>query len=101
MRIRAVRFAAEARQDMLNIRRVVRRDRPSAWPGLLNRIESACRHLVRYPKIGSDRSEVKRGAKSWVVTPCVLYYVPSEGRIDIRRVLHGAQDAPAHLTPEL
>ena len=49
--------------------------------------------LVAHPQLGQLRPELHfNGLRSFVLTPYVIFYLPTEDGIDIIRVLHGRTD---------
>lgn len=65
----------------------------------IDALEHAYRHIGRHPASGSSRyaSELRLpGLHAWPLRrfPHVVFYVETDGCIDVWRVLHGARDIP-------
>ena len=89
-----VRWSLLAGQDLQVLRAYVGRDNPTAATSVARRIMAAANRLVRYPHLG--RPGRQPGSRELVVprTPYLLIYVVGEQRVEIVRVLHGAQRWP-------
>ena len=83
-----------ARQDLQALRAYIARDNPAAAARIARRISAASRRLVRYPYLG--RAGRQAGTREFVVprTPYLLIYTLADQRLEIVRVLHGAQRWP-------
>jgi toxin ParE1/3/4 len=89
-----VRWSLLARQDLQVLRAYIARDNPTAAASVARRITASANRLVRYPHLG--RPGRRPGSRELVIprTPYLLIYVVGEQRVDIVRVLHGAQRWP-------
>jgi addiction module RelE/StbE family toxin len=89
-----VRWSLLARQDLQALRAYIAQDNPPAANDVARRIMAAANRLVRYPYLG--RPGRLPGSRELVVprTPYLLIYVVGEQRVDVVRVLHGAQRWP-------
>jgi addiction module RelE/StbE family toxin len=89
-----VRWSLLARQDLQLLRAYIARENPAAAARVARRISAATRRLGQYPYLG--RTGRQAGTRELVVprTPYVVIYVVFEDRLEIVRVLHGAQRWP-------
>ena len=71
----------------------IARNNPAAADRLIDAIHKAapCQH-VRFPESGRARREFGADVRSFVVSPYVIFYRPTEGTIQVLRVLHGRRD---------
>lgn len=83
-----------ARQDLEALRTYIARENPTAAARSASRIAAAAKRLSRYPQLG--RAGRQAGTRELVVprTPYVVIYILLEQRLEIVRVLHGAQRWP-------
>ncbi len=90
--MRSLKRTKRANQDLVSIWRHFAQDNRTAADKQLEAIERKCQLLLRYPKIGRSREDVRQGSRTF---PCddyiILYRETSEG-IEIVRVVHGARD---------
>lgn len=68
--------------------------------GFIAALERAFRHVSRHPASGSLRYAFELslpGLRAWPLRrfPHLVFYVETEDRIDVWRVLHSARDIPA------
>jgi toxin ParE1/3/4 len=90
-----VAWSLLARQDLEALRDYIARDNPSAAMRVAGRIAAAADRLARYPHLG--RAGRQEGTRELVVphTRYVVVYMLIEDRLEIVRVLHGAQRWPS------
>lgn len=75
---------------------------PRIAEDFVDAIEEALGLIVLHPLMGSGEVGIRlgiAGLRHFPVsgTPCVLYYVATEQRVDLVRVLHGRRDVDAEL----
>ena len=75
---------------------------PRAAFGFIDALETAYKHIGRYPATGSPRYAHELNLpslRSWTLAryPHVVFYVECDDHIDVWRVLHGMRDIPAGL----
>jgi len=89
-----VAWSLLARQDLEALRTYIAGENPMAAARIAGRISAATDRLARYPHLG--RAGRQAGTRELVVprTPYVVIYVLLEERLEIVRVLHGAQRWP-------
>ena len=89
-----VRWSLLARQDLQALRAYIARENPAAAARVARRISVAADRLAQYPHLG--RAGRQAGTRELVIprTPYVVIYVVFEDRLEIVRVLHGAQRWP-------
>ena len=83
-----------ARQDLQALRAYIACENPAAAARVARRIAAAADRLAQYPHLG--RAGRQAGTRELVVprTPYVAIYVVFQERVEIVRVLHGAQRWP-------
>jgi toxin ParE1/3/4 len=90
--MRNIKRTKRANQDLISIWRYIAEDNPEAATKQLDAIEQKCQLLLRYPKIGRSRYDIRKGLRTF---PCdayiILYRETAEG-IEIVRVVHGARE---------
>jgi toxin ParE1/3/4 len=97
-----VRRAAADRDVLRAIDYYVAEAGQSVAQGFIDALASACEHIGRHPASGSPRYALMLripGLRSWPLDryPHVVFYFERADRVEIWRVLHGAQDLPASL----
>ncbi len=89
MRIVRSRFAGA---DLESIWRYIAKDDPIAADGMIDRLTAATDRLRDFPLSSQDRSEVGPDLRSIPSWPYVIYFRVLDDRVQILRVVHGAQD---------
>ena len=89
-----VAWSLLARQDLEALRTYIAGDNPAAASRVARNISAATDRLARYPRLG--RAGRQEGTRELVVphTRYVVVYMLIEDRLEIVRVLHGAQRWP-------
>lgn len=85
-------FAPTAEADLTGIYDFVATDNRAAAGALIERFERQAQTLANSPGIGRARPELRPDLRSFPVGRYVLLYRPSEGGIEVVRVLHGMRD---------
>ena len=70
-------------------------DNPEAALSFLERIEQICAVIAASPEIGRLREELAPNLRSFPVEQYVVFYVRTQGGVEVVRVLHGARDLPS------
>jgi toxin ParE1/3/4 len=60
----------------------------------LDKIDAKLKFLAKHPLAGEARAELAVNVRSFPVGSYVIFYRPSEGGIEVLRILHGARDIP-------
>jgi toxin ParE1/3/4 len=96
----ALRYAAAAELDLLEIHAYLVTRSPTAASGLLRRIDAACRMLADQPGLGARRDHIREGMRIWTVgTYLVLYRVETDG-VEVIRVVHGRRNLSRVFPPD-
>lgn len=61
----------------------------------LNKINDKCRTLANFPNMGRRRDELAPSLRSFPVEDYLIFYRPTEGGIEIMRVVSGYRDLDA------
>lgn len=85
-------IAHRARIDLKGIYRYIAEDNRQAARKLQATFLARFSMLGRQPHIGEPRDELLSGLRSFPVGNYVIFYFPSDDRVRIARVLHGARD---------
>jgi addiction module RelE/StbE family toxin len=87
-------WSPTAERNLDAIWEYIAQDNLDAADRMVERLRNAANVLLTSPMIGREGRAA--GTRELVVadTPYILIYAPSRSRIDIGRVLHGAQDWP-------
>ena len=93
-----------AMRDLADARAYYRREAPDMLVDFAITVDSEFLHLRRHPDTGSPRYGLQLGIpglRSWPVNkfPHIIFYMVEDTRIVVLRVLHQANDIPAHLAP--
>ena len=94
-------WSPESEQDLLDIWAYSAR----TWSleiadNRLEAISASCERLAQSPFLGRARDELRKGLRSVVVHPHVVFYRIVDGTVEIVRVLHGGRDLDAIFAEE-
>jgi toxin ParE1/3/4 len=90
-----IRISEAARRDLENIVGYTSERNPKAAEKIVREIVGKLRMLRDFPHSGRERPELMVELRSLVVRNYVIFYQSSETKIDVFRILHGAQDIPS------
>jgi toxin ParE1/3/4 len=89
-------WSPESEQDLLDIWAYsARRWSLEVADRRLEAINASCERLRQSPFSGRARDELRRGLRSVVIRPHVVFYRVAERNVDIVRVLDGRRDLDA------
>ncbi|MDB5801366.1 MAG: plasmid stabilization protein [Rhodocyclales bacterium] len=94
-----VRFAALARDDLLEIARYIARDNPARARSFVVELRDQCDLLAKHPGIGVARSEYGEGLRMLPHGRYLNFFSIIAQDVLIERVLHSARDVNALFTP--
>jgi toxin ParE1/3/4 len=86
------RLTEQAREDVLDIWQYIAADNPDAADRIIDQFTATYGSLARSPRIGMDLSRLRSGLRAYPVGKYVIFFRPTEGGIEIYRVMHGARD---------
>jgi toxin ParE1/3/4 len=86
------RYTTQAEADLDQITDYYSATSPAAGLRVLNAIEARCRQLANHPRMGRARGDLAPGVRSSAVHQYVIFFLATDGGIDVLRVLHGARD---------
>lgn len=72
----------------------------SAADRLREKFDSQFERILEFPRIGRVRDDVDENCRSFGVGSYIVFYREIENGVEVTRVLHGAQDIHAILSPE-
>ena len=82
---------AQAEEDLIQIWSHIALDSIRAADRLLDRLDEKSRMLADNPRLGTERSDIATGVRSWPVgSYLILYHEISDG-VEIVRYAHGAR----------
>ena len=81
--------------DLTSIWDYIAADSLRAADTLLVRIEATFDMLAETPFAGRERSELRKGLRSFPVGNYLIFYVPTADGVEVVRVMHGRQDISA------
>ena len=81
-----------ARADLLEIAEYVANHSPKAAVKLMNDFDRQFKLLAQQPFSGRSRNDIFINLRSWVFRQYVVFYVPSDDKIEIWHVLHSSRD---------
>jgi toxin ParE1/3/4 len=88
-------FSPSARQDLFDILEHIARDKPGAATAFVDRLERECRFLAANPGVGTLGEDLIAELRFWSVENYVICFQPTNGGVEIVRVIHGARDIAA------
>jgi toxin ParE1/3/4 len=89
-----IKWLDQAVEDLKAIRTFIARNNPSAAAEVAQRIRSAVKLLAHYPAVGRPGRVPDTRELVVTGTPYVVPYRVRAERVEILRVLHGAQEWP-------
>ncbi len=85
-------FSPSARRDLLDILEFIARDKPGAALRHVERLEDACQVLAKNPQLGTARDDLVPQMRVWSLGRHAIFFRPTDGGIEIVRVVDGARD---------
>lgn len=96
--MKAYTLTPAAEQDVADFVDLIARDRPKTALKVFDRIHAACRSLAEMPGMGHRRPDVTdKPVRFWAVLSWLIVYRPDRKRLDVLRIVHGAQDLQREL----
>lgn len=89
-----IRYLSTAQRDLLEIFEYIRKDRPEAASGLLEKFDKSIAALAANPYLGvipKDERLKRLGYRILVVDKYLVLYVLKPKTVQIRRIIHGAR----------
>ncbi len=89
-----IRYLSTAQRDLIEIFEYIKKDRPEAALGLLDKFDKSIARLAANPKLGiipKDERLKRLGYRVLVVDKYLVFYVLKSKKVQIRRVIHGAR----------
>lgn len=90
--MKRVVFSSKARADIVAIADFIAADNPSQARRFIAALQTRCAALALHPLQGRPASEIGEGARLLVFRSYVVLHRVVDDRVEIVRVLHGAQD---------
>ena len=89
-----IRYLSTAQRDLVEILEYIKRDRPGAASGLMDKFDKSIGNLAANPELGiipKDERLKRLGYWVLVVDKYLVFYVLKPKTVQIRRVIHGAR----------
>jgi addiction module RelE/StbE family toxin len=89
-----IRYLSTAQRDLVEILEYIKKDRPGAASGLMDKFDKSIAHLATNPELGiipKDERLKRLGYRVLVVDKYLVFYVLKPKTVQIRRVIHGAR----------
>jgi toxin ParE1/3/4 len=83
--------AASAKADVLEIAEHIAADKPAAAKSWVSKLDKALERLAPNPLLGEKVDHLAPNVRRQCFGNYLLFYVPIQGGIELRRVLHGAR----------
>jgi toxin ParE1/3/4 len=90
MMARVIR-SASAKADVLATAEYIAADKPSAAERWVTKLDKTLGVIAKYPLMGESVDHLAPGIRRHCFGNCLLFYVPIDDGIELRRVLHGAR----------
>ncbi len=87
-----LRKTDRAERDINNISDWIARDSESAAEKWLEELDEKLKVVATMPGIGTDRSDLRKGLRSYAFDNYLIFFKPTKSGVDIIRVIHGARD---------
>jgi toxin ParE1/3/4 len=92
-------FSPAANADLVDIASFIARDNVPRAITFVDELEAACARLIDFPESGVARPDLRVGLRSKPHGSYVIFYSTMDTGIRIERILHGARDIGAILSP--
>lgn len=92
-------FSPAADTDLVEIASFIARDNIPRAATFIDELEAACTRLVDFPHSGVARSDLRADLRSKPYGSYVIFYSVLVEVVRIERILHGARDVGAILSP--
>ena len=87
-------YSARARKDLSEIRRwTLKTFGPDQANRYLAQLHDSLRNIAENPGLARDASDVRPGLHKTVARSHIVYFLLSDSRLDVARILHGSMDA--------
>lgn len=87
-----VYYQSVARGDLVDLWLYIAEDNVAAADAYIERLQHSFAFLAENPQMGSDRSDIAEGLKSFAIDNFVIYYQLHDRGITVLRVWHTARD---------
>jgi len=97
--IRKLTVGRRASADIINIWEYTAGEHGSeAADNYIRELDAAMQMAAKYPKIGTDCANIRKGYRRMLAGSHLLYYIAHKTGIEVIRVLHVRMDATRHLS---
>jgi len=89
-----IRYLSTAQRDLVEILEYIKRDRPGAASGLMDKFDKSIGNLAANPELSiipKDERLKRLGYRVLVVDKYLVFYVLKPKTVQIRRVIRGAR----------
>lgn len=89
-----MRYLSSAQRDLFEILEYIKKDRPGAASGVMDKFDKSIGNLAATPELGiipKDERLKRLGYRVLVVEKYLVFYVLKSRTVQIRRVIHGAR----------
>ena len=89
-----MRYLSSAQRDLFEILEYIKKDRPGAASGVMDKFDKSIGNLAASPELGiipKDERLKRLGYRVLVVDKYLVFYVLKSRTVQIRRVIHGAR----------
>ncbi len=87
-------YSSRARRDLTEIRGwTVKTFGPDQANRYLAQLHDSVRNIAENPGLARDASDLREGVHKTVARSHIVYFLLSESRLDVVRILHGSMDA--------
>jgi len=89
-----MRYLSSAQRDLFEILEYIKKDRPGAASGVMDKFDKSIGNLAASPELGiipKDERLKRLGYRVLVVDKYLVFYVLKPKTVQIRRVIHGAR----------
>lgn len=92
--MKQVVFSPAAQDDLRSIYHRIAEDKLIAAQAFVDRIRKKCELLGTFPGLGESRDDLQPGLRETTVEAYLIFYQNLDTEVRIKRVIHGACDAP-------
>lgn len=88
-------FAPSAKQDLAEINQYLIRFSPAVARRLKEKIQKQCKLIAEFPQMGKQADKLQPGLRTFPVDEYLIFYLPSNNKIEIVRIVSGYRDLEA------
>jgi toxin ParE1/3/4 len=87
-----------AKKDIRKIWSAISADSLAAADKFIDKLDGRVKSLISFPDRGAPREEISKGLRVLIEGKYLIFYRVNSSKVEIVRVIHGAQDLTRHFS---